>query len=334
MAREPRLTIVIPTFERPHYLRECLATIEAQTYRDFRVVVLDNASTTRYTAALARFASLPLVYRRNDSNIGASHNIAKAFDDHRQSEFLVVFHDDDLMHPRMLEWEMKVLDEHPELQFVGSEYELFVDGGAPPMEAWPDVDAAVGICDGAAALARVLLGGTEVCFGSVMYRSTALDGVSMDFARFNMYWDRPFLLDIAKRGGCAVIRAPLVLYRHHAAQDSRSDVLSNENLLELMKAYREVLPVDDRAEDRLLLLRRSASFLVASYALLSEAQRPSLLAFLRGGLSNDLLRLRDLSAGDWAALFRGAGHAWVPRAAAAARSALRSARSWTMEKCR
>jgi hypothetical protein len=38
-------------------------------------------------------------------------------------------------------------------------------------------------------------------------------------------------------------------------------VLSTSNLLELMKAYRDVLPGDEREDDRLLLLRRSASFL-------------------------------------------------------------------------
>ena len=54
-------------------------------------------------------------------------------------------------------------------------------------------------------------------------------------------------------------------------------MLSTSNLLELMKAHRDVLLGDAREDDRLLLLRRSASFLAANCRLLSETQRSGLL---------------------------------------------------------
>lgn len=49
---ETGLTIVLPTFNRGEYLQDCLDNIAAQTCRDYRVLILDNASSDA-TADLA-----------------------------------------------------------------------------------------------------------------------------------------------------------------------------------------------------------------------------------------------------------------------------------------
>ena len=40
----PLFSIVVPTYGRPEYLGECLASILQQTVEDFEVVVVDDAS--------------------------------------------------------------------------------------------------------------------------------------------------------------------------------------------------------------------------------------------------------------------------------------------------
>ena len=37
------LTIFITTFERPKYLEECLINLSKQTYKKFKVIILDNS---------------------------------------------------------------------------------------------------------------------------------------------------------------------------------------------------------------------------------------------------------------------------------------------------
>lgn len=315
VTQTPALTIAITTFERPRYLRECLASIAEQTFTDSRILVFDNASRASYREVLEEFDHLNIAYERNSANIGASRNIEKAFEASQDTDFLMVFHDDDLMHPRMLEWQVAFLRANPESRFVATELAEFADGATPPRDAWPSAEPPVDTYADGAALARGLLSGVGLCFGSVLYRSEALADVRMRFDRFNMYWDRPFLLDIAASGPTAVLRAPLVLYRIHPAQDSRSDVLTPENLIALMAAYREALPKDWERADRDIFYRESARFLSNSYSLLARQNRPPLRRFLRDCAAAGVLRTRDLRAHEAALLLQADGRGGLVDAA-------------------
>ena len=50
---ESLVSVCIGTFNRARYLRECLDSVFAQTYRNFEVVVADNASPDE-TAEIVR----------------------------------------------------------------------------------------------------------------------------------------------------------------------------------------------------------------------------------------------------------------------------------------
>ena len=40
-----KVTIVIPNYNGKHFMEPCLASLASQTYRDFKVLVIDNASS-------------------------------------------------------------------------------------------------------------------------------------------------------------------------------------------------------------------------------------------------------------------------------------------------
>ena len=48
-----RVSVIVPTFNRVGYLGETIASILHQDYRDFELVVADNASTDATAALLA-----------------------------------------------------------------------------------------------------------------------------------------------------------------------------------------------------------------------------------------------------------------------------------------
>jgi len=324
LATGSKVTVVITTFDRPDYLGECLASIRQQTLKDFRLVVLDNASAADYSDVLDRFRDLPLSYVRNERNIGAANNLAKAMRCYSDSRYLVVFHDDDLMHPRMLEWECELLESDPKIQFVSTELAVFDDGTAPPLARWANVELETEVYNDASDLARSLLGSGGLCFGSTMYRTSVLSQITFDEPRFSIISDRPFLLDVARLGKCALIRAPLVMYRHHPGQDTNTGRLSAKNLIELMKAYRAAFPATWGRADQVLFYHHAVNFLLRyGYDRLPPEERIGAVRFIQSCIRGGVLRLSDVRAGDLANLLRTDGRRVAPAAIDAARAVKR-----------
>ena len=42
---QEKVTVIIPNYNGKHFMEPCLSSLEKQTFRSFRVLVVDNAST-------------------------------------------------------------------------------------------------------------------------------------------------------------------------------------------------------------------------------------------------------------------------------------------------
>ena len=325
MGSGSQVTLAIMTFDRPGYLEECLASVARQTLAGFRLVVLDNASTADLSGVLDRFRDLPMNYVRNESNIGAAGNFRKAIGCYSDSKYLVIFHDDDMMHPRMLEWGLGLLESDPEIQFVSTDLLEFDDGEAPPRAIWENSALDVEIYDNQSDLARSLLGGGRLCFASTMYRSSVLGRLDLGaYDRLGSYADRPFLIDAARLGKSALIRVPLVLSRQHPGQDTNTGSITVQNVVELMRAYREALPSDWSRADQELFYGYARHFLPEfGYVHLAPEERTGAASFIRKCVRNRVLRFRDIRLAGLAIMLRADGKRALPAAIDAARAVKR-----------
>ena len=113
----PRVTVVIVAFNSGHHLQGALDGLEAQTYRDFDVVLWDNASTD----GAAQRARLPSNTRRvcSEKNLGfaAGNNRAAA---RTRSEFVMLLNPDAVPDPRWLERLVAALDATPSAVMAAS----------------------------------------------------------------------------------------------------------------------------------------------------------------------------------------------------------------------
>ncbi len=116
---KPRVTVYICTYNRADLLREALSSVLVQTYRDFEVIVLNNASEDHTLDVIASFNDPRLRLITHEKNLGSTGNWNFALD-HGSTEYFVILHDDDLMFPWMLEEEVKFLEAHKEVAFIGS----------------------------------------------------------------------------------------------------------------------------------------------------------------------------------------------------------------------
>ena len=125
-----RLTIGMPVYNGAPYLERALRSIRAQTYTDFRLLILDNASTDRTAEIAARHTDRDprIVYQRNERNLGAGPNFNKVFRLSDSAYFKWAAHDDEL-HPRYLEACVRALDGDPSAVLAHSLVEEIDDDG-------------------------------------------------------------------------------------------------------------------------------------------------------------------------------------------------------------
>lgn len=95
----PLVSIAIPTFGRPAYLQEAVASALAQTYPNIEVLIGDNGSGEAMAGWPTEIVSDPrLIYRRNERNLGMCGNF-NALADAARGEFFVAIGDDDRLLP-------------------------------------------------------------------------------------------------------------------------------------------------------------------------------------------------------------------------------------------
>lgn len=112
----PRVTIGLPVYNGQNYLAQTMDSLLAQTYRDFELVIADNASTDRTEVICREYAAADgrIRYHRNEENIGASANYNLVFGLGRGDYFKWAAHDD-LLAPTFLERCVEVLDNNPDV---------------------------------------------------------------------------------------------------------------------------------------------------------------------------------------------------------------------------
>src|SRR6185437_3413175 len=70
------VTVAVPVYNGERFLRQCLDSLLSQTYRDFVLVISDNASTDRTQEICESYANADarVRYHRNAVNVGLYGN--------------------------------------------------------------------------------------------------------------------------------------------------------------------------------------------------------------------------------------------------------------------
>jgi glycosyltransferase involved in cell wall biosynthesis len=112
----PTLSVGLAVYNGDKYLEEAIQSILAQTFRDFELIISDNASTDRTAEICAKYAALDnrIRYSRNATNIGGANNENLTFKLARGKYFRWAAHDD-VCAPELFEKCIAVLENDPEV---------------------------------------------------------------------------------------------------------------------------------------------------------------------------------------------------------------------------
>ena len=129
----PRVSVIIPTYNRAALVQDAAASVLAQTFRDFELLVVDDGSTDGTPEALAAFAGEIKVLRHPQRRgVSAARNTGIAA---AQGEMLAFLDSDDLWLPEKLARQMAFMAALPGLLLSQTE-EIWVRRGLrvnPPL---------------------------------------------------------------------------------------------------------------------------------------------------------------------------------------------------------
>ena len=117
------VSIILPIYNGARFLSECLESALSQSYDNFEIVALDNASTDRTREILDRFASKDRRLRilTNAETVPVIQNWNRAISAAApKSRYIKILHADDAIYPNCLEKMLAVVNRHPEVGVVGS----------------------------------------------------------------------------------------------------------------------------------------------------------------------------------------------------------------------
>jgi glycosyltransferase involved in cell wall biosynthesis len=227
MTMKSKITVCICTFNRAEMLRESIQSALNQSYRDMKIIVLDNCSTDHTKNVVLSFNDERLEYRCNKTNLGALGNWNRAIDI-CDTEYLNIFHDDDRMFPWMIEKLAEVMETHRDVDLAGSS-RMFLLGNGPIPEKIDNIKGQLyrknelieNVCE---------RGENCVVMPSVMLRLSSIKRGNLCFREVGPASDFYFWLEANSLGlPMYLLDYPLLEYRSH--DDACTSVTNAEQWL-------------------------------------------------------------------------------------------------------
>jgi glycosyltransferase involved in cell wall biosynthesis len=113
----PRMTVVVPVFNRQAELRRALASLRGQSFSDFECLVVDDCSTIAIEPTVAGLADARFRYLRNPQN-GGPYNARTLGYRHMSGEYLFQLDSDWEAYPWTLGQAVRYLDDYPNVDAV------------------------------------------------------------------------------------------------------------------------------------------------------------------------------------------------------------------------
>ena len=219
LEQPPCVSIGVPVRNGEAYLDRALASLLAQDFTDFEVLICDNVSTDRTVAIADAWAAKDSRVKvfRNDVNIGAERNFSRVFTLARGRYFRWAAHDD-LIDPQYLGRCVAALEGSPDAVLSNSWVNII-----------DDQDRVIGFYDGGVAGAystdtaerfAALVLSRHLCtdlFGVI--RADALRKTKLLGPYYGA--DRALLAELGLLGRFVHVPAPLFSNREHAGRGSR-----------------------------------------------------------------------------------------------------------------
>lgn len=203
MSGDPLVSVVMTTNRRGPFLPAALASLQAQTYTEWELIVVDDGSPdpAAVEAAVAGIPDTSVIHQAN-AGISVARNVGVA---QSRGRYLTFLDDDDLWDPRRLALQVAALQERPDavasygqIDFIDEHGTIFGTGNIR-----------------AGDLGDFLRHDTGVPVVTLMVVRRVLDRVGVFHPMFGMGEDLDLVYRLARTGPLVFVPEVLVHYRRH-----------------------------------------------------------------------------------------------------------------------
>lgn len=212
--RQPLVSIVMSVYNAGAYLEESIMSICSQTFQDWELIVIDDASTDATPAILDSFHDTRIVRIENPHNLGLTRSLNRGLQKVR-GRYIARHDADDCSHPRRIERQVQFLTDNDEIVLLGTDYEMINPDG--------DVIESVRLPHMHRDLMERLEKGNIFCHGSVLFRAEPVRKLGFYRESFPVTQDYDLWLRIGELYKIANIPELLYQFRFDAETISRKN---------------------------------------------------------------------------------------------------------------
>lgn len=123
---EHLISIVMPVYNAAPFLKDAVDSLLNQSFRDFELIVVDDASTDASLEILLSYDDPRILILQNTTNLGNYPSRNKAMSV-AKGRYICVMDADDMAMPDRLDVQFRFLESHPEVLACGSAYRIIGD---------------------------------------------------------------------------------------------------------------------------------------------------------------------------------------------------------------
>ena len=216
-----KLAVILPAYNAENFIAECLESLLNQTFSDFCILAVNDASTDNTGKILETYAAkdarLRIYHFSENQGEPAVMQFAMDMLNYMNVEYVARMDADDICVPHRFEKQVQYLDEHPEIDILGSNALLFNNGQtdkATKVSTLPLLDKDI--------KAHFSLARDNIINPSSMWRHSSIKDLPINYAQTATAPDFHMWVQCAlHKKTFANLPEPLLLYRIHQAQASK-----------------------------------------------------------------------------------------------------------------
>ncbi|OLA94347.1 MAG: hypothetical protein BHW64_04290 [Candidatus Melainabacteria bacterium LEY3_CP_29_8] len=138
MSNNPKISVIMSSYNRKDYIKEAIESILNQTYQDFEFIIIDDCSNKETQDVIEQYAQKDerIIFLKNEHNMGQALTRNRGLEV-AKGQYIAILDDDDISLSTRFEKQVEYMDRNPDIMLSGTDIETF--GGNDIPSSWVDL---------------------------------------------------------------------------------------------------------------------------------------------------------------------------------------------------